>query len=137
MLPEAKKLLAQFPALYGDFDDPINEPDIFRSYDANNLMGLYLAVFDLFAESVINDNDSQAYDLLDISKRNLYDDRQNWPSELSTAIIIGFFENFGRDEALWKNLNKWFTKEEYLEFRDAFKYLLEPDEKELLRSVYD
>ena len=42
MLEEAKELIARFPELYQSFDDPKEEPDFIRGYDANSLMGIYL-----------------------------------------------------------------------------------------------
>jgi hypothetical protein len=136
MLEEAKELIARFPDLYRSFDDPKEEPDVIRSYDANNLMGTYLAVSDLFQELVESGNEPRARELLSYAKEKLYADRSNWPSDLSTAIILGFFENFGHTQELWKNLNKWFSKSEYKEFQDAFDYLLEDDQKDYLRSLY-
>lgn len=136
MLGEAKELIAQFPELYGNFDDPKEEPDVVRSYDANSLMGTYLAVFDLFEELVKSGNTPRAQELLSFAKQKLYADRSNWPSDLSTAIILGVFENFGHRQELWRNLNSWFSKSEFREFQEAFEYLLENDQKDYLRKLY-
>lgn len=136
MLNEARELLEKYPDLYRSFDDPIEEPDIIRSYDANSLMGIYLAVFDLFVDLVKTKNESRAKELLSYAKVKLYADKPNWPSELSTAIILGFFENFGHEKELWQNLNRWFSKDEYYEFKEAFEHLLEPNEKIKLQKLF-
>ena len=136
MLEEAKELIARFPDLYRSYDDPKEAPDDIRSYDANSLMGIYLAVSDLFQELVESGNESRARELLSYAKEKLYADRSNWPSDLSTAIIIGFFESFGHTQVLWRNLNKWFSKPEYKQFQDPFEYLLKDDEKEYIAKLY-
>jgi len=136
MLNEAKELLAFFPELYGQFDEPSVEPDIIRSYDANSLMGIYLAASDLFGELVESNNESRAKELLSFAKKKLQEDRPNWPSDLSTAIIIGFFESFGQCENLWKHLNTWFSKDEYDEFKDVFHYSLVEEERSYVESLY-
>jgi hypothetical protein len=136
MLKESKELVEKFPDLYRSYDDPNEAPDTIRGYDGTCLMGLYLAVFDLFCELVESGNEPRAHELLSYAKEKLYADRSNWPSDLSTAIILGVFENFGHDEVLWKNLNKWFSKSEYLMFHEAFDYLLEHNERDILRKLY-
>jgi hypothetical protein len=99
-------------------------------------MGTYLAVFDLFDELVEAGNESRAKELLSFTKQKLYADRPNWPSDLSTAITIGFFKNFGHNEKLWKQLNKWFSKSEYEEFKEEFHYLHEEEGRNYLESLY-
>ena len=136
MLKEAEELIAKYPDIYRSFDDPVEEPDVIRSYDANSLMGIYMAAFELFGELVKAGNTARAKDLLSDVKAKLYEDKPNWPSDLSTAIVIGFFENFGHEKVLWQNLNSWFSKDEYNEFKEVFEYLLEPSEKHELQKLY-
>lgn len=132
MIKELSELLKLFPELKTKDDDA----ESVRSFDTESLMGVYLAVCELFQEYLKSGEESKARDLLRYSKIKLQEDKPNWPSDLSTAIIIGFFENFGHCEDLWRNLDKWFTRVEYENMKEHFEYLLDDEGKKYLEEKY-
>lgn len=62
--------------------------------------------------------------------------KDNSPSSSKQAIYCGFLEELARNKQYWNEFNKWFSRVEYLDYRNSFGYTLSEKEMKELDDLF-
>ena len=58
------------------------------------------------------------------------------PSDTSTAVWCGFFENLGNRKDLWGRFRSWFSPAQFEQISPAFMYFLSDEEMKEVNEAY-
>lgn len=103
---------------------------------AESPMALWIELYAHFTRSAPNADDSTLRPILMYAFWCVSPAAGALPSDASTAVWCGFFENRGKRKELWGRFRAWFLPAQFKQISPAFMYFLSDEEMRAVNEAY-